>query len=568
MLFITALKDGAYINVRRKNMNESSKTQRHLMLKHPSHGRGGVKQFIVFTLSALLLSACANPIQEPARYTITFSSEGGSRVEPVTAEEGTAVAGPISPVRKGYTFTGWYSAANGGNRYSWPHTLTGNVTMYAQWRNISQPEDEDPPEDGGSSLAAELAKIKAKAVEGGEYTITVQQNETITPQTLSFDGKTISITLTGGGEERTISPESKDEYLSDWSSLFTIESNATLILDKNITLHGSSNSSGVVQVKSKAALVMEAGSKISGNTKGSGVYVSGGTFTMNGGEITDNTGGYYSNAGVYVDSGAFIMNGGAIKNNTFSDDGSGVYVSSTGTFTMNGGEITGNTSSRGGGGVYNSGTFTMNGGRVAENTASSNGGGVYVSGIGTFTMYNGTISGNTISSSSSYDSGGGGVYNYGTFTMHDGTISGNTNGGGVYNRGTFTMNGGDIAENKTSTSGGGVYVSGGTFTMNSGRVAENTASTSGGGVYINYGTFTMHDGSISSNTASSGGGVYIDDGTFTKSGGGTIYGSDAEAALQNTASVGYGHAVYNSGYKRDTTAGPEIDLGGSSSNWE
>jgi uncharacterized repeat protein (TIGR02543 family) len=46
---------------------------------------------------------------------------------------GTVVNKPTDPTRTGYTFTGWFSAAFGGTRYTWPHTLTATVTLHAQW---------------------------------------------------------------------------------------------------------------------------------------------------------------------------------------------------------------------------------------------------------------------------------------------------------------------------------------------------------------------------------------------------------------------------------------------------
>jgi uncharacterized repeat protein (TIGR02543 family) len=85
-----------------------------------------------------------------------------------------------------------------------------------------------------------------------------------------------------------------------------------------------------------------------------------------------------------------------------------------------------------GGGVYVTGTFTMHNGTISGNTASSDsgtayGGGVYVNNNGTFTMHNGEIFGNT-ASGSSY---GGGVYvyyynssSYGTFRIVNGTVYG------------------------------------------------------------------------------------------------------------------------------------------------
>jgi hypothetical protein len=67
--------------------------------------------------------------------------------------------------------------------------------------------------------------------------------------------------------------------------------------------------------------------------------------------------------------------------------------------------------------------------------------------------------------------------------------------------------------------------------------------------------------------------VYVDGGTFTKQGGGTIYGSDQSSALKNTANGDtYGHAVYVSGSpakKRNTTAGLGVTLNsGTAGGWE
>ena len=136
--------------------------------------------------------------------------------------------------------------------------------------------------------------------------------------------------------------------------------------------------------------------------------------------------------------------------------GRGVSVSG-GMFTMYGGSITGNTE----GGVFvgSNRTFTMNGGSITGNTVTGSGGGVYMASGAKFTMNGGEITGNT---SSSY---GGGVYVYrnAEFTMTGGSITDNaassknkSNGGGVYSAGTFTMTGGSITRNKAEY-GGGVW---------------------------------------------------------------------------------------------------------------
>ena len=183
---------------------------------------------------------------------------------------------------------------------------------------------------------------------------------------------------------------------------------------------------------------------------------------------------------------------------------------------------------------------------------------------GTFNMYGGKITGNTVENS---DTGiGGGVRVVGTFNMYGGSITGNRAsiaGGGVYVKsGTFEMSGGTIGGTGTgdanqAQNGGGVYVSGGTFTMSGGTITGNKVSYSygdGGGVFVNYnGTFNMSDDSrITGNTAFRGGGVCVErnsvgsnnykPGNFAMSSG-TIGGKATNDANQ----AEYGGGVYVAG---------------------
>jgi uncharacterized repeat protein (TIGR02543 family) len=88
----------------------------------------------------------------PVQYTITFDSHSGTAVADITANAGTAVAKPADPTRAGHTFAGWHSAASGGTAYAWPHTLTGNVTMHAQWTPVQYTITFDSHD--GSTVAA------------------------------------------------------------------------------------------------------------------------------------------------------------------------------------------------------------------------------------------------------------------------------------------------------------------------------------------------------------------------------------------------------------------------------
>ena len=60
------------------------------------------------------------------QYTITFDTNGGSEIAPITQDYGTEITAPDNPTRKGYTFKGWDKEI--------PKTMPAeNITVKAQW---------------------------------------------------------------------------------------------------------------------------------------------------------------------------------------------------------------------------------------------------------------------------------------------------------------------------------------------------------------------------------------------------------------------------------------------------
>lgn len=272
----------------------------------------------------------------------------------------------------------------------------------------------------GNGLMAKLAWLEINAQSNYKYDVVVDAEEIITPYIFSYAGRDkVTVRLKGAAGAVPV-------YLSTMGAMFTVESGVTLILDNNITLNGrEDNEKSLVIVNSGANLVMNAGAKITGNKgayEGGGVYVNGGSFTMDGGEISGNNAKY--GGGVFVNDGTFILNGGDIKINDASSgspsygDGGGVYIHS-GSFIMNGGKISANDvySYRGsgsGGGVYvEEGSFNMRGGTISGNNGTGYGGGVNIGFQGFFEKTGGTIYGdlgsdpNSHSLSSYYGYGGG-----------------------------------------------------------------------------------------------------------------------------------------------------------------
>ena len=66
------------------------------------------------------------PVWNTNKYTITFETNGGSEIAPITQDYGTEITAPDNPTRKGYTFKGWDKEI--------PETMPAeNMTVKAQW---------------------------------------------------------------------------------------------------------------------------------------------------------------------------------------------------------------------------------------------------------------------------------------------------------------------------------------------------------------------------------------------------------------------------------------------------
>ena len=70
------------------------------------------------------------------QYTITFDTDGGTKIDPITQDYGTLVTRPANPTKSGYTFAGWNKTI--------PSAMPAeNMTITALWRSNTPDKDKD-----------------------------------------------------------------------------------------------------------------------------------------------------------------------------------------------------------------------------------------------------------------------------------------------------------------------------------------------------------------------------------------------------------------------------------------
>ena len=127
---------------------------------------------------------------KPLTPTVTFETNGGSKVDSQKVANGTAVTKPTAPTRKGYRFMGWYEeiSENEYKLFDFSTPIMDNITLYAQWEEVPVDTYVVTVENGVAWVEADA---ETKAVAAGESicvpegaTVHVKADET------AFDGMT------------------------------------------------------------------------------------------------------------------------------------------------------------------------------------------------------------------------------------------------------------------------------------------------------------------------------------------------------------------------------------------
>lgn len=68
-----------------------------------------------------------------SKYTMSFETNGGSKVSKQTAARNSVIKEPTAPVKDGFDFAGWYTDKELKNKYDFSAKVSKSMTLYAAW---------------------------------------------------------------------------------------------------------------------------------------------------------------------------------------------------------------------------------------------------------------------------------------------------------------------------------------------------------------------------------------------------------------------------------------------------
>ena len=280
------------------------------------------------------------PIPAPT-YTVTFDSNEGSAVSPITGIAYNAtITLPTAPIKALNTFAGWFSD---DETFLVPFTastpVAADIIVYAKWvgpvHNITQNTYysiiQVALDDADSADIIE--------VDDGNYT-----------ENITFPGnKKIILQSTNGADLTTITGDDGSATVSCSNSLIGTTLEGFKIMHNNLDF-------------------------------GSGVDISSGNLIINNSTISGNLGP----SGGISNSGILTITGSTIFGNFSLDSGGG--ISNSGILTITDSTISDNSATIAGGGIDNDGTLTITNSTIFGNSTNNDGGGIYTNSSGSITI--------------------------------------------------------------------------------------------------------------------------------------------------------------------------------------
>ena len=144
-------------------------------------------------------------------HTITFDANGGVVTSTTANTNGAGTLSELpTPVRDGYRFNGWFTAASGGTMITTSTVFGASTTVYAQWTYVSNPSSGGSYRDTSYDVAIDKTEngtvtVSPKnASKGDRVTVTVKPDAGYVLETLTVTDK--------NGNELTLKDKGNGKY--------------------------------------------------------------------------------------------------------------------------------------------------------------------------------------------------------------------------------------------------------------------------------------------------------------------------------------------------------------------
>lgn len=145
-------------------------------------------------------------------YTVTFDTQGGSRVNPLKdVAYGSHITAPAQPQKADHTFIGWFKTATGGEQWDFAASrVKMDITLYAHWKGSSSSSGSDSQSASSSSTSSSSSSTSSSSAASSSSSSS-SNSEVPSSVPSSSDGSSSSVlpasstgpsgtTPTGGGE--------------------------------------------------------------------------------------------------------------------------------------------------------------------------------------------------------------------------------------------------------------------------------------------------------------------------------------------------------------------------------
>ena len=201
-----------------------------------------MKNNVFFGLLVMIVAVgiigCGGDENETTTYTVTFNSNGGTILQPISGITfGSTINKPNDPIKGDDTFLGWFKEIGLINKWNFSSDIvTSKITLYAKWTNGNGGAD---PLAGTWIGTAEGYQIKMVFADGN-HSVSADDREyihgtyTISESSVTVNHIYWNTWMFGGMDEWVI----YDSLSNEIKALIGPESNTVAIPDNTIVFNG------------------------------------------------------------------------------------------------------------------------------------------------------------------------------------------------------------------------------------------------------------------------------------------------------------------------------------------